>query len=106
MERPGAKGVETVWLLNESEHGIQVTLVTSDVAVLEANLHYNMRTKDAALFNATKPEHRDLDSRTIYVRESCAVGLRAKCRRLRALGELQRDWKVTPRIYPPGAAVQ
>ena len=106
MERAGAKGVETVWLLNESEHGIQVTLVTSDVAVLEANLHYNMRTKDAALLNATRPEHRDLDSRIIYVRESCAVGLRTKCRRLRASGALQRDWKVTPHIYPPGAAGQ
>jgi len=101
-ERAGAKGAETVWLLNEPEHGIQVTLVTSDVAVLEANLHFNMRMKDAAVLRATRPEHRDLDSATIYVRESCVEGLRAKCRRLRASGALQRDWKVTPRIYPPG----
>ena len=106
MERAGAKGAETVWLLNEPEFGIQVTLVTSDTAVLEANLHYNMSVRDDAVLRATRPEHRDLDSRTIYVRESCVEALRARCRRLRATGALQRDWKVTPRIFPPGMAAQ
>jgi hypothetical protein len=30
--------------------------------------------------------------------------LRARCRQLRATGALQRDWKVTPHIYPPRPA--
>jgi hypothetical protein len=106
LERAGADGTETVWLLNEPESGIQITLVTSDVAVVEANLHYNIRIKDDVVFRATRPEHRDLDSRTIYVRESCVESLRARCRRLRATGALQRDWKVTPSIFPPDSAAQ
>jgi flagellar biosynthesis GTPase FlhF len=106
LERAGADGTETVWLLNEPESGIQITLVTSDVAVVEANLHYNIRIKDDAVLRATRPEHRDLDSRTIYVSESCAESLRARCRRLRATGALQRNWKVTPSIYPPNSAAQ
>jgi len=106
LERTGAEGAETVWLLNEPEFGLQITLMTSDVAVVEANLHYNIRIKDDAVLRATSPEHRDLDSRTIYVHEPCLEGLRAKCRRLRATGALQRDWKVAPRIYPPGTAAQ
>lgn len=99
-----AKGTETVWLLNEEEFGLQITLVTSDVAVVEATLHYNIRIRDDAVLRATRPEHRHLDSRTIYVRESCVESLRARCRQLRATGALQRDWKVTPHIYPPGPA--
>ena len=104
LERTGAEGAETVWLLNEPEFGLQITLMTSDVAVVEANLHYNIRIKDDAVLRATSPGHRDLDSRTIYVHEPCLEGLRAKCRRLRATGALERDWKVAPRIYPPGTA--
>ena len=106
LERTGAEGAETVWLLNEAELGLQITLVTSDVAVLDATLHYNIRIKDDAVLRATPPEHRHLDSRTIYVRESCVESLRARCRRLRATGALQRDWKVTPHIYPPAPATQ
>lgn len=106
LERTGAEGPETVWLLNDSEYGLQITLVTSDVAVLDATLHYNFRIKDEAVLRATSPEHRDLDSHTIYVRESCVEGLRAKCRRLRGAGALRREWKVTPRIYPPGMAAK
>ena len=101
-----AGGAETVWLLNEEEFGLQITLVTSDVAVLDANLHYNIRVKDEAVLQATSPEHRDLGSHTIYVRESCVEGLRAKCRRLRRSGALRREWKVTPRIYPPDRAAR
>ncbi len=106
LERTGAEGAETVWLLNEEEFGLQITLVTSDVAVVDANLHYNIRIRDDAVLRATSPEHRDLDSRTIYVRESCVESLRARCRRLRTTGALQRDWKVTPHIYPPDTAAQ
>jgi hypothetical protein len=99
-----AKGTETVWLLNEEEFGLQITLVTSDVSVVEATLHYNIRVKDDAVLRATTPEHRHIDSRTIYIRESCVESLRARCRQLRATGALQRDWKVTPHIYPPAPA--
>jgi len=106
LERTGADGAETVWLLSEAEFGLQITLVTSDLAVVEATLHYNIRIKDDAVLRATSPAHRHLDSRTIYVRESCVESLRARCRRLRATGALQRDWKVTPDIYPPDTAAQ
>jgi len=80
--------------------------VTSDVAVVDATLHYNVRVKDDAVLRATRPEHRHLDSRTIYVRESCVESLRARCRHLRATGALERNWKVTPHIYPPRSAAQ
>jgi hypothetical protein len=106
LERTGADGAETVWLLNEADFGLQITLVTSDIAVVDATLHYNIRIKDDAVWRATRPEHRHVDSQTIYVRESCVEALRAHCRRLRATGALQRDWKVTPHIYPPGTAAQ
>jgi hypothetical protein len=106
LEVTVAEGSETVWLLNEEEFGLQITLVTSDVAVVDATLHYNIRVKDDAVLRATSPEHRHVDSRTIYVRESCVESLRARCRRLRATGALQRDWKVRPRIYPPAPAAQ
>ena len=99
-----AEGTETVWLLNEEQFGLQIILVTSDVAVVDATLHYNVRVKDDAVLRATRPEHRHIDSRTIYIRESCVESLRARCRQLRATGALQRDWKVTPHIYPPGPA--
>ena len=101
LERTGADGAETVWLLHEADFGLQITLVTSDIAVVDATLHYNIRIKDDAVWRATRPEHRHVDSQTIYVRESCVEALRAHCRRLRATGALQRDWKVTPHIYPP-----
>ncbi|HEX5072037.1 MAG TPA: hypothetical protein VFW03_02455 [Gemmatimonadaceae bacterium] len=101
-----AGGAETVWLLNEQEFGLQITLVTNDVAVVEATLHYNIRIKDDAVLRATRPEHRHVDSRTIYVRESCVESLRARCRQLRSTGALQRDWKVSPHIYPPAPMAQ
>ena len=106
LERTGADGEETVWLLNEADCGLRITLVTSDIAVVDATLHYNIRIKDDAVLRATRPEHSHLDSRTIYVRESCVEALRAQCRRLRATGALQRDWKVTPHVYPPETAAQ
>jgi len=106
LEVTRAEGTETVWLLNEEEFGLQIILVTSDVAVVDATLHYNVRVKDDAVLRATRPEHRHLDSRTIYVRESCVESLRARCRHLRATGALERNWKVTPHIYPPGTAAQ
>lgn len=89
------------WLLDEPDSGILLTVVTSDRAVYEAILHYNLRTEDDALLQDTAPEHRDLDSRTIYVRESAVQHFRARCRRLRASGRLVRDWKVSPPIDLP-----
>jgi hypothetical protein len=74
---------------------------TTDAVVRSASLHYNLRTDDDALLRSTAPEHRDLDSRTIYGREDCLHELRARCRRLRAMGALERDWKVLPTVHQP-----
>jgi len=100
IERGSAEHPETVWLLHERESGIRLILVTTDEEVREASLHYNLRTDDDSLLRITAPEHRDLDSRTIYVRESCLHELRARCRRLRATGTLVREWKVAPSFEP------
>jgi hypothetical protein len=45
------------------------------------------------------PEHRDLASGTMYVRDTCLSQLRAKCRALRESMTLEREWKVSPTIY-------
>jgi hypothetical protein len=92
------------WVLDEPSSGILLTVVTSDRAVREATLHYNLRTDDDRRLRDTPPEHRDLDSRTIYVRETAIEHLRARCRRLRAAGELVREWKVSPPIDLPHPA--
>jgi hypothetical protein len=89
------------WVLDEPEAGVLLTVITSDSAVRESTLHYNLRTDDDALLERTPPEHRDLDSRTIYVREPAVEHLRARCRRLRASGALVREWKVSPPIDLP-----
>ena len=96
MERGNAEQPETVWLLHESESGLRLIVVTTDAEVREASLHYNLRTADDALLRVTAPEHRDLATRTIYGREACLHDLRARCRRLRATGALEPDWKVSP----------
>ena len=90
---------ETVWVLNEPYSGFLLTMVTSDRQVIDASLHYNLHAEDVEVLNATFPEHRDLRSRTVYMREWCVDRLRARCRRLRAAGTLQRDWSVTPTLY-------
>jgi colicin import membrane protein len=104
IERGTPEQPETVWLLYEQESGLRLILVTTDEEVREASLHYNLRTEDDSLLEATPPEHRDLDSRTIYGREACLHQLRARCRRLRATGALERDWKVSPTFQHPVSA--
>jgi hypothetical protein len=96
IERGTPEHPETVWLLYEQESGLRLIIVTTDEEVREASLHYNLRTDDDSLLRVTPPEHRDLESRTIYRREPCLTELRARCRRLRATGALERDWKVAP----------
>ena len=92
------------WLLDDSDSGMLLTVVTSDVSVREAILHYNVRTEDDALLQRTPAEYRDLETRTIYVRESVVDQLRARTRRLRATGGLVREWKVSPPIELPHAS--
>jgi hypothetical protein len=101
IERGTPERPETVWLLHERESGLRLIVVTTDEDVREASLHYNMRTEDESLLRITAPEYRDLPSRTIYGREACLHDLRSRCRRLRATGALQRDWKVTPTFQQP-----
>ena len=106
LERGTPERPETVWLLNEPDSGLRLTVVTTDQEVREASLHYNLRTDDDALLRITPPEHRDVDSRTIYVREPCIAELRSRCRRLRATGALAREWTVTPTLHPHAAPAQ
>ena len=98
IERGSSEPPETVWLLYEQESGLRLIVVATDAAVREASLHYNLRTDDESLLQNTPPEHRDLESRTIYGREACLHDLRVRCRRLRATGALERDWKVSPTL--------
>jgi hypothetical protein len=99
IERGTPEHPETVWLLYERESGLRLIVVTTDEQVREATLHYNLRTDDDSLLRITAPEHRDLESRTIYGREACLHDLRARCRRLRATGTLVPEWKVSPSFH-------
>ena len=101
IERGNDDHPETVWLLHESESGLRLIVVTTDAEVREASLHYNVRTEDESLLRVTAPEHRDLASRTIDGREACLHDLRARCRRMRATGTLEPDWKVSPSSQLP-----
>ena len=101
IERGSAEDPETVWLLHERQSGLRLIVVTTDEEVREASLHYNLHTEDDSLLRSTPPEHCDLESRTIYGREACLRDLRVRCRRLRATGALQRDWRVTPTFQHP-----
>jgi len=92
-------GAETVWVLNEPYSGMLLAVVATAEEIVDATLHYNLQTDDAGLAATPFPEHRDPESKTIYVRESCGDSLRARCRRLRANNNLLREWKVTPRIW-------
>ena len=89
---------DVLWVLNEPYSGLLLTVVTSAAEVVDASLHYNLQTDDAGLLRAPFPEHRDPDSKTIYVRETCVDGLRERCRRLRATNALVREWKVSPAL--------
>lgn len=96
IERGSPEHPETIWLLHEPQFGLRLIVVTTDETVREASLHYNMRTDDGALNGSSAPGHADGEPRTVYGREDCLHGLRARCRRLRATGALERDWKVAP----------
>jgi hypothetical protein len=87
---------ETVWVLNEPYSGFLLTVASTSTEVVDASLHYNLRTDDAGLGRTPFPEHRDRDSHTIYMRETCLHSLRARCRRLRDTSSLVREWKVSP----------
>ena len=89
---------DALWVLNEPYSGLLLTVVTSGAEVVDASLHYNLQTDDAGLLRVPFPEHRDPDSKTIYVRETCVEGLRERCRRLRATNALVRDWRVAPSL--------
>ena len=89
---------DALWVLNEPYSGLLLTVVTSGPEVVDASLHYNLQTDDAGLLRVPFPEHRDPESKTIYVRETCVEGLRERCRRLRATNALVRDWKVAPSL--------
>ena len=96
IERGTAEQPETIWLLHESEFGLRLIVVTTDETVREASLHYNLRTTDSASDGTTALENNGSEPRTVYGREDCLQGLRSRCRRLRATGALERDWKVAP----------
>jgi len=99
FEAAGGLGdAETLWILNEPYSGMLLAVVGTGSEVVDATLHYNLQTDDAGLKAAPFPEHRDPESKTIYVRETCMDSLRARCRRLRATNALLREWKVTPAI--------
>jgi hypothetical protein len=85
---------ETLWVLSEPDTGLMLTVVTSDSEVREAILQYNLHVDDAEILEAAPPEERDMTSGTLYFREPCANRLRARVRRLRATGALEREWKV------------
>jgi hypothetical protein len=89
---------ETLWTLNEPFSGMLLVVVTTGSEVVDATLHYNLQTDDAGLQRTPFPEHRDPESKTIYVRETCVESLRDRCRRLRATNVMVREWRVTPAI--------
>jgi len=96
IERGSPEQPETIWLLHQAEFGLRLIVVTTDEKVREASLHYNLRTDNGAQDGATALEDSDGEPRTVYGREDCLQGLRSRCRRLRATGALERDWKVAP----------
>jgi hypothetical protein len=96
---PKTRRAETLWVLADSRAGILLIIAGTDTTVLDATLHYNLRADEAELLRTAFPEHRDLASRTIYVRETCLDRLSTRCRWLRETGRLEREWKVSPVIY-------
>jgi hypothetical protein len=99
FDAAGERGrAETLWVLNEPYSGLLLAVVGAGSEVVDATLHYNLQTDDVGLQQTPFPEHRDPESKTIYVRETCMDSLRARCRRLRATNALLREWKVTPPI--------
>lgn len=95
---PEATRAETLWVLNEPYSGLLLTVVTTASEVVDATLHYNLQTDDAGLQRIPFPEHRDPETKTVYMREPCVDALRARCRRLRATNALRREWTVAPTL--------
>jgi hypothetical protein len=93
-ERGDPEHPETLWVLNEPDTGLFLTVVTSDTEIREANLQYNLHIDDIEVLEAAPPEERDMTTRTLHFREPCANHLRARVRRLRATGALEPEWKV------------
>ena len=96
IERGTAEQPETIWLLHEPEFGLRLIVVTTDETVREASLHYNLRTNNGTADGTTASDNNGSEPQTVYGREDCLQGLRSRCRRLRATGALERDWKVAP----------
>lgn len=90
---------ETLSVLYLPAGGILMEVVSAGPAVLDARIHYNVHTDDAAALQAAFEEHRDVESQTLYVRQSYPDDLLAACRRLRAEGRLVAEWRVSPFIY-------
>lgn len=94
----GLSPSESLWVLNEPYSGMLLSVVATDSEVIDATLHYNLQTDEAGLRKVPFAAHRDSESKTIYVRETCVDSLRARCRRLRATNALLKEWKVAPKI--------
>jgi hypothetical protein len=90
---------EVLRILADPSAGLLLTVVTTTARVLDATLHYNLHTDEPAVLRHAFPEHRDLSSQTVYVRETCLDKLSARCRRLRETATLERAWKVSPILY-------
>jgi hypothetical protein len=87
---------ETVWLLLEPESGMRLIVLTTDTMVRDATLHYNLRVGDDTDRGSVGLEDGDREVRTVYRSEAWLQHLRTRCRRLRATGALERDWKALP----------
>jgi hypothetical protein len=92
----GVNPPETLWILNEPYSGLLLAVAATKSEIVDATLHYNLQTDDAGLQRVAFPEHRDPESKTVYMRETCTDSLRARCRRLRETNALLREWRVTP----------
>lgn len=96
---PDSSQAETLWVLNEPYSGLLLTVVSTASEVLDASLHYNQHTDAEGLSRTPFTEHRDVETQTIYVRETCVDSLRARCQRLRESQSLVREWIVSPAIH-------
>ncbi|MDF2774412.1 MAG: hypothetical protein K0S86_3912 [Geminicoccaceae bacterium] len=94
-----ATRAEVLWVLVDRATGILLTIAASDTQVLDATFHYNLHTDDAGLLQTVFPEHCDVASQTIYVRETCLDSFASRFRRLRETPGLEHEWKVSPVIY-------
>lgn len=89
---------ETLWVLNEPRAGLLLTVVAVGSQLREAMLHYNVGPDGAPWLDDIPPQHRDRETGTAYVTEPCIESLRARCRRLRSSGKIEREWKLSPKL--------